>query len=103
MRRNTFRSSLRCIRSGLQRCGGWGPPAPVRESFGFGSGACVADVAGLERLIEPEVKSLGYELVRVMMIGGASDPTLQVMAERGDTRQLHIVDCERISRHLSEM
>ena len=55
----------------------------------------MTDIAGLERLIEPEVKSLGYELVRVMMIGGASDPTLQVMAERPDTRQLDIADCER--------
>ena len=63
----------------------------------------MTDVAGLERLIEPEVKRLGYDLVRVMMIGGSSDPTLQVMAERPDTRQLDIADCERISRHLSEM
>src|SRR5690348_12052552 len=38
-----------------------------------------------------------------MMIGGASDPTLQVMAERRDTRQLDITDCEKISRSLSEM
>ena len=63
----------------------------------------MANIAGLERLIEPEVKSLGYDLVRVMMIGGASDPTLQVMAERPDTRQLDITDCERISHRLSEM
>jgi ribosome maturation factor RimP len=61
----------------------------------------VADIAGLQRLIEPEVRSLGYDLVRVMMIGGTSDPTLQVMAERPDTRQLDIADCERISRRLS--
>ena len=63
----------------------------------------MADIAGLERMIEPEIKILGYELVRLMMIGGTSDPTLQVMAERADTRQLDIVDCERISRRLSEM
>jgi len=62
----------------------------------------VTDIAGLERLIEPAVKNLGYDLVRVMMIGGASDPTLQVMAERPDTRQLDIADCERISHRLSE-
>ena len=61
----------------------------------------MADVAGLRELIEPEVKSLGYELVRVAMIGGTSDPTLQVMAERPDTRQLDLDDCERISRRLS--
>ena len=63
----------------------------------------MADIAGLERLIEPEVNRLGYDLVRVMMIGGASDPTLQVMAERRDTRQLDIIDCEKISRALSDM
>ena len=63
----------------------------------------MADIAGLERLIEPEIKSLGFDLVRVMMIGGASDPTLQVMAERPDTRQLGIADCEAISHRLSEL
>jgi len=63
----------------------------------------VADIAGLERLIEPEVKHLGYDLVRLAMIGGSSDPTLQVMAERPDTRQLDLADCERISRRLSEV
>jgi ribosome maturation factor RimP len=63
----------------------------------------VADIAEVSKLIEPEVKSLGYDLVRVLMIGGASDPTLQVMAERPDTRQLDIADCERISRCLSDL
>ncbi len=63
----------------------------------------MADVVGLERIIEPEVKHLGYDLVRVAMIGGSSDPTLQVMAERPDTRQLDLADCEKISRHLSHV
>jgi len=63
----------------------------------------VADLAGVARIIEPEVKSLGYDLVRVAMIGGTSDPTLQVMAERPDTRQLDISDCETISRRLSDI
>ena len=62
----------------------------------------MTDVAALTALIEPEVESLGYGLVRVAMIGGTSDPTLQVMAERPDTRQLALEDCERISRALSE-
>ena len=63
----------------------------------------MADIAGLHRLIEPEVNSLGFDLVRVQMIGGSSDPTLQVMAERADTRQLDLADCEKISRRLSEV
>ena len=62
----------------------------------------MTDVAAIAKQIEPEVKSLGYELVRVAMIGGTSDPTLQVMAERPDTRQLVLSDCEAISRRLSE-
>jgi ribosome maturation factor RimP len=63
----------------------------------------MADAAALTALIEPEVKAEGFELVRVMMIGGKDDPTLQVMAERPDTRQLTLQDCERLSRRLSEM
>src|SRR5436305_116340 len=66
------------------------------------NGARVTDVAAIARQIEPEVKSLGYDLVRVAMIGGTSDPTLQVMAERPDTRQLLLADCEIISRRLSD-
>ena len=62
----------------------------------------MTEIAGLGQRIEPEVKSLGYDLVRVAMIGGTSDPTLQVMAERPDTRQLDLSDCEAISRRLSE-
>ena len=62
----------------------------------------MADIAEVAKRIELEVKSLGYELVRVAMIGGTSDPTLQVMAERPDTRQLDLSDCETISRRLSE-
>jgi len=63
----------------------------------------MVDVAALTALIEPEVETLGFRLVRVAMIGGASDPTLQVMAERPDTRQLGLGDCETISRRLSEI
>jgi ribosome maturation factor RimP len=76
---------------------------PVRETFWIKQDEQVADNAALTRLIEPELKSLGYDLVRVAMIGGTSDPTLQVMAERPDTRQLLIDDCETISRRLSEL
>ena len=63
----------------------------------------MADIAALTRLIEPEAKALGFDLVRVAMIGGASDPTLQVMAERPDTRQLTIDDCADLSRRLSDV
>ena len=59
-------------------------------------------MAALNALLKPEVEGLGYRLVRVALLGGRSDPTLQVMAERPDTRQLDLTDCETISRKLSE-
>ena len=62
----------------------------------------MADIALLTQLIEPEAKALGFELVRVKMYGGTSDPTLQVMAERPDTRQLNIDDCADLSRRISD-
>ena len=62
----------------------------------------MADLAALTDLIEPEAKALGFELVRVRMTGGKSDPTLQVMAERPDTRQLTIDDCADLSRRISD-
>jgi len=63
----------------------------------------VADIAEVTRLIEPAAQAEGLALVRVKMIGGTSDPTLQVMAERPDTRQLTLEDCARLSRRLSEI
>jgi len=63
----------------------------------------LADIAALTRLIEPHADALGLRLVRVAMFGGTSDPTLQVMAERPDTRQLTLDDCGALSRALSEM
>jgi ribosome maturation factor RimP len=63
----------------------------------------MADFAALTELIEAEAKAEGLELVRVKMMGGTSDPTLQVMAERPDTRQLTLDDCARLSRRLSEI
>jgi ribosome maturation factor RimP len=63
----------------------------------------LTDTAAIARMIEPAVKELGFDLVRVAMIGGTSDPTLQVMAERPDTRQLTIDDCSEISRRLSDI
>ena len=63
----------------------------------------MAEAEQLTQLIEPEVEALGYRLVRVAMIGGTSDPTLQVMAESPETRQLKLEDCEQISRRISEV
>ena len=63
----------------------------------------MTDTTAIANLIEPAVKALGLDLVRVAMIGGKSDPTLQIMAERPDTRQLSIDDCADLSRAISEI
>ena len=61
----------------------------------------MADIAALSKLIEPEAQALGLSLVRVRVFGGEADLTLQVMAERPDTRQLTIDDCAALSRRIS--
>jgi ribosome maturation factor RimP len=63
----------------------------------------VADLNAIARLIEPAAQAEGLALVRVKMMGGTSDPILQVMAERPDTRQLSLEDCARLSRRLSDL
>lgn len=63
----------------------------------------MADLIALTALIEPEASALGLKVVRVGFFGGKSDPTLQVMAERPDTRQLTLDDCAALSRRLSDV
>jgi ribosome maturation factor RimP len=63
----------------------------------------MADVDRLTQLIEPVVEAEGLALVRVRLTGGGGDPTLQVMAERPETRQLNLEDCARLSRRISAM
>ncbi|HEY1606837.1 MAG TPA: ribosome maturation protein RimP [Allosphingosinicella sp.] len=63
----------------------------------------MADIAELTRLIEPAAEAEGLALVRVKMTGGNSDPILQVMAERPDTRQLTLDDCARLSHRISDL
>ncbi len=63
----------------------------------------MADIAALTKLIEPAAEAEGLALVRVKLLGGRSDPTLQVMAEDPNTRQLTLDECARLSRRLSEL
>ena len=58
--------------------------------------------ATLTTLIEPEAHALGFALVRVRLFGKGDERTLQVMAERPDTRQLTIDDCAELSRRISD-
>jgi len=52
-------------------------------------------------LIAPTVSAMGFELVRVRLMGGRR-PTLQVMAERPDGR-MEVEDCATLSRALSAL
>ena len=63
----------------------------------------MADIARLTEMIEPAAEAEGLALVRVKMIGGTTDPTLQVMAEDPKTRQLTLEGCARLSRRLSDL
>ncbi len=64
----------------------------------------MADTAQrIERLIEPALLAMGYELVRVAMQGGESRPTLQIMAERKDGVAMSVDDCADISRTISAL
>ncbi|MBR1825643.1 MAG: ribosome maturation factor RimP [Alphaproteobacteria bacterium] len=56
----------------------------------------------LQDLIEPVVEKEGFELVRVMTIGQAN-PTLQVMIDTLDGRDITVDDCATVSSALSDM
>jgi ribosome maturation factor RimP len=66
----------------------------------------MADIARITEIVEPEAKALGFELVRVKLIGqseaGSDEPALQIMAERPETGQLVIDDCAALSRRISD-
>ena len=57
-------------------------------------------MAEVARLIAPPLEAMGYALVRVRLSGGGR-PTLQVMAERGDGKEMTVEDCAEISRAVS--
>jgi ribosome maturation factor RimP len=55
--------------------------------------------AKLAARITPTLEALGYELVRVAVIG-RERPTVQIMADRADGARFGIEDCEALSRTL---
>jgi ribosome maturation factor RimP len=57
----------------------------------------------VEKTITPMAETMGYEIVRVLMVGiGSGKPTLQIMAERPDgTMQMD--DCSRLSQAVSAL
>ena len=58
--------------------------------------------AEIERLVEPSLDAMGYELVRVRVTGGGRS-TLQIMAERKDRLEMTVENCAEISRNLSAL
>jgi ribosome maturation factor RimP len=53
----------------------------------------------LTTIVEPTLQGMGYELVRVAVLG-RDRPTVQVMADRADGSQITVADCEAISHAL---
>ena len=57
----------------------------------------------LQDMIEPVVEGLGYELVRVLTMGGTRQ-TLQVMIEnKNHQKPITVDDCAKVSRALSDV
>jgi ribosome maturation factor RimP len=65
----------------------------------------MVDIARITEIVEPEVKALGFDLVRVKIMGaeaGDGEQALQIMAEVPATGQLVIEQCAEISRRISD-
>lgn len=62
----------------------------------------------LIELLDPVADSVGYEIVRLRLMGGAEQRRLQIMAERplredGTGGDMNVEDCARLSRAVSEV
>lgn len=63
---------------------------------------------GLVEMLDPVAESVGYEIVRLRLMGGAEQRRLQIMAERplledGSGGDMNVEDCARLSRAISEV
>lgn len=58
----------------------------------------------LLELFDPVAEALGYDIVRLRLMGGAkTGRTLQVMAERPSDHDMGIDDCAKLSRAISDI
>ncbi len=71
----------------------------MSERHGDHAGTTTA-VEKIERLLQPSLDMMGYEIVRVLVMGKHT-PTLQIMAERKDGQTMTVEDCADISRQIS--
>ena len=53
-------------------------------------------------LLEPVIEKMGFEVVRIMTIG-VQRPTLQIMIDRKDGKNLVVDDCAAVSRAVSQI
>src|SRR6266536_1104537 len=58
--------------------------------------------ARLAAVVAPTLEGMGYELVRVAVLG-RDRPTVQVMADRADGGQINVSDCEAITHVLGAL
>ena len=66
--------------------------------------AKTAEDRKLLELLDPVAESVGFEIVRLRLMGGsATGRTLQIMAERPSDGDLGIDDCVKLSRAVSEV
>lgn len=56
----------------------------------------------VEDIVAPIIDDLGFEIVRISTIGNVN-PTLQIMIERKDRKDLVVEDCAMVSRAISEI
>jgi len=61
-----------------------------------------AEDRSLLELLDPVADAVGYEIVRLRLMGGAERRRLQIMAERPDG-DMNVEDCTRLSRAISEV
>jgi len=71
-------------------------PATAEEPNHQGLEAKVASLIGAS------LEGMGYELVRVLILG-RDRPTVQVMADRADGNLINVSDCERITHAVSAL
>ena len=55
----------------------------------------------LKALAEPSLSNLGYEIVRVRLMGGFGKRIVQIMIDRSDETPVSLEDCAIVSRQLS--
>jgi ribosome maturation factor RimP len=62
-----------------------------------------AEDLNLLELLDPVAEAVGYEIVRLRLMGGEHARRLQIMAERPVDGDMNVEDCARLSRALSEI